>query len=339
MKNTDPSGSISAQVKAHKATKIRVGNTTSNRASMLGEECVRKIVYERTRSQDKKLHDVGLQMIFDAGNVIEDAALNDLREAGFRIVHQQRDLAIQNLNITGHIDAAIETVDGLVPIDVKSMSQHVWASIKSPEDFFSHKLSHVNKYPAQILLYAHMMGAEYGVLYCVNKTTFEPRDFWFRTADFIDYINDLKAKAVTVNDHIADKTLPDRIKDQRHCPTCAFAHVCFPDKDFGPGVQMIEDSELLAKLERWHETLGVSDEHEELDQEIKDQFKKSALKTMSKAADGVMAERLETQIGSFLLTVTKQERKSWEVPDIVKKTQGTVKKTDVYVVNIERSEK
>lgn len=341
MKNTNPSGSLSVKVKAHKATKIHVGNTTSNRASMLGEECVRKIVYERTRSQDKKPHDVGLQMIFDAGQVIEDAALDDLRKSGLRIVQQQRDLSIPELSITGHIDAAIDDAEyGLVPVDVKSMSQFVWSSINEPEDFFSHRLSHIIKYPAQILLYADMMKAEYGVLYCVNKTTFEPKDFWFKTSDFHDYLQELKTKAATVNGHILTSSLPERVTDKTHCPRCAFAHVCFPDKDFGPGVQLLSDDALVAKLERWYETKSTSEEHVELDDEIKGQIKQVASQSNAPmAASSLSPNALEVAAGQFLLTVKRQVRKSWEVPEILKKTQGTVKETVYYVVNIERREK
>jgi hypothetical protein len=330
---------LSEAVKAYKATKITVGNTTSNRASMLGEACLRKIVYERTRSKDKKPHDVGLQMIFDAGQVIEDSALDDLRKAGIRIIHQQVSLSIPELQITGHIDAAIETEHGNFPIDIKSMSQHVWTSIKSPEDFFGHRLSHVNKYPAQILLYADMMKADYGVLYCVNKTTFEPRDFWFKTSDFADYIQELKQKAAFVNAHLLGMSLPDRIEDKTHCPRCPFAHVCFPDKDFGPGVTMLSDDALVAKLERWYETKSTSEEHEELDDEIKASVKQVVGTIVTKAADGHSPQTLQAQLGDFLVTVKSQVRKSWEVPEDIKKLHGTVKKTPYQVVNIERREK
>jgi len=55
-----------------KQRKIKGYPVNSNRASDLGVPCVRYHVLNRTRWQEKSLHDVGLQFVFDMGNEIEE---------------------------------------------------------------------------------------------------------------------------------------------------------------------------------------------------------------------------------------------------------------------------
>ena len=55
-----------------KERKIKGYPVNSNRASDLGVPCVRYHVLNRTRWQEKALHDVGLQFVFDMGNEIEE---------------------------------------------------------------------------------------------------------------------------------------------------------------------------------------------------------------------------------------------------------------------------
>ena len=102
---------------------------------------------------------------------------------------------------------------------------------------------------------------------------------------------------------------------------------------------MLSDDELLANLERWYETKGVSDEHDELDDELKENFRQVAARNTPKAGDGLSPEAFQAQLGAFLISVKSQVKKTWVVPKAIMKTQGKVKKTPYYVVKIERSEK
>ena len=67
---------IVEKVLESKEREIKQWPVNSNRASQLGHECVRYHVYERTRWQEKSLHGVGLQMVFDMGREIEEIVLN-----------------------------------------------------------------------------------------------------------------------------------------------------------------------------------------------------------------------------------------------------------------------
>ena len=78
------------KVTESKLKKIKVWPVNSNRASDLGNPCIRYHVLNRTRYEEKALHDVGLQYVFDMGNEIEDIVLKELAEAGVKVIEQQR---------------------------------------------------------------------------------------------------------------------------------------------------------------------------------------------------------------------------------------------------------
>jgi len=69
-----------------KGREIKQYPVHSNRASDLGIPCLRYHVLNRTRWQERALHDVGLQMIFDLGNDIEQIVLRELSEAGVTVI-------------------------------------------------------------------------------------------------------------------------------------------------------------------------------------------------------------------------------------------------------------
>jgi len=73
-----------------KKSKIKGYPVNSNRASELGHPCLKYHVLSRTRWEEKSLHDVGLQFIFDMGNEIEEIVLKELAEAGIKVIEQQR---------------------------------------------------------------------------------------------------------------------------------------------------------------------------------------------------------------------------------------------------------
>ena len=73
------------KVKDLKASRIKQWPCVSNRASELGHECLRYLVLMRTRWEEKTLHNVELQFIFDEGNIHEEAIINDIKKAGFRV--------------------------------------------------------------------------------------------------------------------------------------------------------------------------------------------------------------------------------------------------------------
>lgn len=73
-----------------KQKKIKQYPVNSNRASDLGHPCVKYHVLNRTRWQEKELHDATLQAVFDLGNEFEQIIMKDLNEAGIPVIEQQR---------------------------------------------------------------------------------------------------------------------------------------------------------------------------------------------------------------------------------------------------------
>src|SRR3990167_11025677 len=90
---------IPEAVDATKQKKIKLYPCHTNRASNAGQECVRRLVYERVAWDKKILHDVGLQYIFDEGNRSEDITMQELNEAGIPIFEGQRHFKYDKDNV------------------------------------------------------------------------------------------------------------------------------------------------------------------------------------------------------------------------------------------------
>lgn len=252
-----------------KARKIKNSPCNSNRASSLGDPCIRRLVYERTHWNEKQLHDVGLQLIFDEGNNQEKIVLRDLTEAGFEIYEQQRAFEERDLQITGHMDLKIKLPDSdrLFPCEIKSMSPNIFDKVNTLQDFYNLPYQWLKKYPAQLLLYMLAANEDRGVFILKNKSTGKIKEIWI-DMDW-DLTSALYEKAARINDFVKDGTLPDRVDDLDVCEKCPFAHICLPDKSFGPGFSAEEDENLVGMLDRLEELKPVYTEYETLNNKLK----------------------------------------------------------------------
>jgi len=256
-----------------KASKIKLWPINSNRASELGHPCERYLVYNRTRWQEKSLHDVGLQLIFDQGNRDEEGVLADLKEAGFKIVEQQRPFEWKKYQITGTIDAKILDDGKTIPVEIKSFSQWNWKAINSVDDMVKSKAVYMRKYPAQMTLYLIMDEKEEGLFILRNKSNGRLKQIPM-SLDF-EYAESLIKKAERINGHVANGTLPDRIEDDTIHEYCSFQHICLPDR-INPAL-LIDDPEAEMKINRAMELKEqikpLDDEYKELWDELKEAFK------------------------------------------------------------------
>lgn len=259
------------------AKRIKLYAHPNNRASEAGHPCERFLVAVRIYQDKQALHDIGLQRIFDEGNLHERAVLRELEEAGFTVVEQQRPFTWPEFQLSGRIDGRIKVNGHLPPIDVKSCSPNSFRAIKSmaPEDIVKSKYSWIRKYPAQILCYNFMANEEEGALIFKNKVTGEKiqKDFPL-SGEHLVYTETILQRLTRVNDYVERGELPpaEPIDD---CKGCAFAHtLCFPDQDYGPGYEiMMADGELLAKLERREALVELAKEFRDIDEELKEFFK------------------------------------------------------------------
>jgi hypothetical protein len=252
-------------VAAEKRRKLFPQHT--NRASSLGGACVRELVYSRVAWDKAALPDVELQLVFEEGELHEKAVLRLLQDCGFQVIEQQISLEWKEHQITGHMDAVVIVGGKVLPIDVKSMSPHIWDSIfrrgrgvyqwSEVADGFNAK-SWTVKYRGQITLYCLLRDCDDGILLCKNKTSGAlaqvniPLDY--------SYGEELLIRADTINRHVAEGTLPDRIKfDDGICPGCKFYAECLPDQIGKDPLVFLDDQQiedLLREREIHEEAAG-----------------------------------------------------------------------------------
>ena len=251
-----------------KARKIKTYPVHANRASEIGHPCLRYLVFQRTRWQDKQPHDVGLQRVFDLGNIYETAVLNDFRDAGLTIEEQQVSYSDPKYKLTGHIDGKLPMNGRRYPIEIKSMSPFIWDKIHDPADLSQSRHPWVRGYVYQMQSYLFLHEEETGLLFLINKVSGEIKQLEIS----LDYAlcEAILQKCETINNHVEGSSIPDPIPwDEGICGRCGYLNICQPDRDYGEGLEIIDDAELEAMLDR-RETLAPSArEYQEVDKAIK----------------------------------------------------------------------
>jgi len=244
----------------------------SNRASEMGHPCERYLVYNRLNWNDKIIPSVETQFIFDAGNIIEKLAKEDLEKAGFEIIEMHRPYEWKEYEITGYIDFMLRSKDGFeFPVEVKGLQNYDVQKLDCIEDFLGSRKIWLKKYPAQLTLYMLMANKEYGAFYIKSKPSMKPKHIWIN----IDYTfgEELLQKAQRVNICVKNKTYPERIEYEGYiCDKCPYAHICLPEVK-NVGAKLINSPELEEKLERREELKDSVEEYEAIDKEIKDAFR------------------------------------------------------------------
>lgn len=261
---------IVERVTESKRKKINQWPVTSNRASEAGHPCVRYLVYQRTRWEEKELHDVGLQYIFDEGNRQEKAVMEDLQEAGFTLIEQQRSFQWREHNITGHVDCKLIEGDEAIPTEIKSCSPYIFDSLHTLDDLFTGlngKYLHLMKYPAQLTLYMLMDNKERGVFIFKNKTNGQLKEIWM-DLDY-NYAESIIQNIETVNLAVDAGVVPERIPwIEKICGDCPFAHICLPEA-VRAELEIVDDPEYVKMIERRIEIAPMQSEYKNLTDALK----------------------------------------------------------------------
>lgn len=240
----------------------------TNRASELGHPCIRYLYYLRTQWEKKELHEVGLQYIFEEGNMHHDAVRNLLRKAGFIVTEEERPLELKQYQITGHMDGRIGDGSEFCPMEIKGLNQFSWEKINSIEDMASSNKVWLRKYPVQMNIYLGMDNSDQGVFILKNKQTGQLKQIIqdFDTKEF----DVLCKKAELINQHIDNGTLPGPIEpDEDICGRCGFTMLCMPDRKFGEALKVVNDDLLLEWLEEREELREIEKRYKELDRNVK----------------------------------------------------------------------
>jgi len=285
--------------KVYEHTKKQIKNYPCrvNRASSLGGDCVRALVYDRLNWQDKAPIEVGLQRIFNEGYVQEDAIMIELAKAGVVVIEQQATMEWKEYEISGHLDGIILDGDKQYPFDAKSMSPFIWDSIcfrgagvyewEEVKERFEKK-PWLRKYLPQLVLYMLMKNLDKGFLLLKNKTSGALAQVNIE----LDYEvgESLLKKAEEINKHVKAETYPDRIVfDKDVCPRCPHALTCCPDK-IGEPLKFVEDETVEGWLDTIEQSADVRKEYVDADKD---------LKTWAKAQD---EDKLS--VGDWLVTKT-----------------------------------
>ena len=266
---------IPESIDATKQAKIKLYPCHVNRASSAGQECVRRLVYDRTDWDKKLLHDVGLQYIFDEGNRSEDITKQELNEAGVQVFEGQRPFKYEKNGETiavGHIDFTV--TQAAIPVEAKSINPYDFQTVYDFESVKTHKKSHIRGYLAQLMLYLFLQNKEEGILLFRDKNSGRYKQINVP----LDYqlVEDVLKKFEAVNAHIKAGTQPDRVADLTVCKNCPFRALCLPDVSFGDGVQLVSDNYLVHLIEKRITIESAATEYDAIDKELKDLIKKRA---------------------------------------------------------------
>lgn len=277
----------------------------TNRASELGHPCERYLYYCRAKWSEAQAPDPALQGIFEDGNLHEQAVRREIETAGVTFLEQQRPFEWPQYNITGTIDGKIVLDGAALPIEIKSMAGAIYDRIRTFDDLKAAKQIWLRKYPGQMTLYLLMSNSEFGVICCKNK--------WSAAIKFLDVRLDyglgeeMLKKAERVNVAIQTGAVPDYPPyDDSMCARCRFFYVCGRDKDYGAGIDIVTEGQLLE----------LAEELAALDATIGPVTK--AIKQRESIADKIKAickGRPETLVGNYVIASKKVLRKGYEVKE------------------------
>jgi CRISPR/Cas system-associated exonuclease Cas4 (RecB family) len=289
----------------YKKSKIKIYPCHANRASAMGDECERRLVYMRTSWDKQLLHEVDLQLIFDEGNIQEEALLTDLRNAGFKITEQQRPFSWPEYQITGMIDCRIGLNGTSYPLEIKSMSPNVWKNINTIEDL--NRYPWTKKYVSQIVLYLLMGNAPEAILLLKNKSTGKVKQLNITLNDYLDLGESLLQKAQRINKHVADGTFPSKINTFKVCSECNFRHLCLPEILSKGGVEFIDNEKLESNLNRRASLASASKEYDSVDEEVKEELKRYMQDKENISCGPWIIEKKVNKKGSVSFDINKLE--------------------------------
>lgn len=263
-------GEMIEKRRAHLSAKIRKYPANNFRASDI-QECDKAMVHSILDWDKKVMHDEGLQAIFDAGNREEENVKARLGyDLGFQFIEQQKPFEIKNRNgeviCRGHIDGKILYNGEAIPVEIKSMNENVFNSIRSLDDFYKKPLH--RRYLKQMQMYLYGNNEEAGIFILSN----------FRTEKLIPVIIDLGECEQILQklernwEMVKRKEYPAPIEyNEQLCGRCAFKHLCLTEVKH-EGAKFIDNAELEARLERREELKTAVDEYKDIDENIKGAF-------------------------------------------------------------------
>lgn len=249
-------------------------STPANRASALGDPCLRRLVYRRIKGEEAKpTEDSGL-MIFNEGNLLEGPIRRMIESWGFEVHSNQRSFPRNTFNVSGHIDGMVRhhRIPALWVLEIKTLNGSDFKSINTWEDIKEYRKSWLSKWYSQGQIYATLSEIErwaedlpiLGILFAIYdkwggdfKPVHAPLEYSAAEA--------LLDKSLAIEAHVSAGTLPDFIDDAEECRGCPFVgRACHPPIDMkGAELQVCDDVDVIAALETLDTCEEAADRHKE----------------------------------------------------------------------------
>ena len=245
----------------------------ANRASSIGDDCLRRLVYERTSWELKAKVDIGLEFAFLIGNIIEEPLTRLVKDAGFTIERTQESFNARGRNgetlLTGHIDGVIRKGDYKAVLEVKTMSPFVWDKIETVADF--QRYSWTRKYIHQLNIYCYGLEIPDGIWVLINKSSGRIRQIVWK----LDYqlAEEALSKAEEINRHVLNNTIPEfdirwPVSD---CEKCSFVSLCNPPMN-REASELIVDETLIKDINEMMSLAESAGRFEILKKELKEKM-------------------------------------------------------------------
>lgn len=286
-------------------------------------DCDRHNWYGMVEGDQRSKWDPFVQAKLDAGKARELSIKRELLDLGYEPLMAGEVLEVKGPTGTvlarGRTDLSLSLPSNFrttVPMEVKCMQTHMWASITHWRDLLRNPWT--RKYVRQLMLYMHSKKMTEG-LFLIDDF----QGHWKILPVEIDeaFIQDAVGKIErAAAARIAGKA-PERIPyDHQLCGMCNFQHVCIPDIKQDPRIKVV-DNAVLARL------LEVRDANYEAWQKVQ-KANDAIKKFFENVKEGAFT------IGNFIVTRKASLRATLEMPEDIK-TKYSVKKP-TYKNEIER---
>ena len=281
-------------------SKRKVYPQHTNRISQLDDVCERRLFYRRTAYDKAQSKDNNFMGILETGTILEPLIMRIIGEIGeystpqFRIVGQQiitKDSLLDKYQISGTIDGMLQVKNGdgwktEAVIDVKTSNPNIFQQLDGYESLG--KYSWTKSYRGQLQLYALANNIDTCCLIFINKANLYDIKIITFPLD-MQYAESLLQKADRVNQSIKTKIPPPQINNSDTCPNCAFFSFCCPELTTGRDLQICDNEELEAILNRLDELKPTTKEFDELE----------------KQRDALLVRGADISCGKWLITWTK----------------------------------
>jgi len=135
----------------------------------------------------------------------------------------------------------------------------------------------IHKYPGQIQCYLFFKEKEKGFVFFRDKSNGKVKPFNVQLD--LNYVDKMFEKCKSVNKHIEDGTLPDKIEDRQICAMCSYKLICLPDITFGEPLTINQDPMFEKRVTEMMELDEARKEYDKIAKVVKEECKASGKAT------------------------------------------------------------